>query len=59
MLEKYSEERIAKLQECGSIDIDLDLASILSIDDKVDYSSESEYTMICDLGVGYFLHDEK
>ena len=25
MLEKYSEERIAKLQECGSIDIDLDL----------------------------------
>jgi len=59
MLEKYSEERIAKLQDCGSIDIDLDLSSMLSLEDKVDYSSESEYTMICDLGVGYFLHDEK
>lgn len=55
------EQRVALLKSCGNIELKLDLASMLTEDDKLEYIGASSYELLFEsgLGLGYFLHDPK
>lgn len=63
-----AKDRIQKLLAVGELEITLDLESMISAEDKLEYSGQSNYKLIFGsfnfddefvpgLGLGYFLHD--
>ena len=57
IFDKLGTERKQALIDMGGIDIDLDLDSMLTIEDEIEHGYKSQYELLMDLGVGYFLHD--